>query len=579
MVREHGRPGRRRGGCGMSGVANGRTCRLCGTPLRHTFVDLGMSPLCESFLTRRAARRRWSPSIRCTSASASECLLVQLERVRAGRARSSATTPTSRRTPTRGSSTPRRYAEMMIERLGLGAEQPRRRARAQRRLPAPALRRARHSRRSASSPRRTSPRRRSSAGVETLVDVLRRRDSRASSSPRARRADLIVGNNVLAQVPDLNDFVAGIEILLAPARRRHDRVPAPRAADRGQPVRHDLPRALLVLLAHDARAALRRPRARGVRRRGAPDPRRLAADLRAARDDDAHRGRAPPSHALPARESGARLRPTRRLRALRPSGSSETKWRAARVPDRRSGATASSVVGYGAPGKGNTLLNYCGIRTDLLDYTVDRNPYKQGRFLPGTHIPIYAPERIAETRPDYILILPWNLKRRDRRAARVRLASGARSSSCRSRVRSAPWPVPRRADEGRDLLRRPRPAHARDGAAHPEADDPDRRHADPLAHHEVLRALRAHRLHPLPRATRPTSIKEYFLTLQRGALERLRALATAGEQIELLQRDIHDWRSRSSNTGLQASDRPAAQDGRSRTSATTRSSSRPTATG
>jgi hypothetical protein len=69
-----------------------------------------------------------------------------------------------------------------------------------------------------------------------------------------------------------------------------------------------------------------------------------------------------------------------------------------------------SIAGYGAPGKGNTLLNYCGIRTDFLDYTVDRNPYKQGKYLPGTHIPIHSPERIRETKPDYVLILPWNLK-------------------------------------------------------------------------------------------------------------------------------------------------------------------------
>ncbi len=67
------------------------------------------------------------------------------------------------------------------------------------------------------------------------------------------------------------------------------------------------------------------------------------------------------------------------------------------------------VVGYGAPAKGNTLLNYCGVRRDLLDYTVDMSPYKQGRYLPGTHIPVFAPERIRETRPDYVLILPWNL--------------------------------------------------------------------------------------------------------------------------------------------------------------------------
>jgi hypothetical protein len=69
-----------------------------------------------------------------------------------------------------------------------------------------------------------------------------------------------------------------------------------------------------------------------------------------------------------------------------------------------------TIVGYGAPGKGNTLLNYCGIRTDFIDYTVDRNPHKHGNFLPGTLIPIYHPDRIKETRPDYVFILPWNLK-------------------------------------------------------------------------------------------------------------------------------------------------------------------------
>jgi hypothetical protein len=69
-----------------------------------------------------------------------------------------------------------------------------------------------------------------------------------------------------------------------------------------------------------------------------------------------------------------------------------------------------SIAGYGAPAKGNTLLNYCGVGTDFIDYTVDRSPHKQGRYLPGTRIPIYAPEHISKTRPDYVLILPWNLK-------------------------------------------------------------------------------------------------------------------------------------------------------------------------
>ena len=69
------------------------------------------------------------------------------------------------------------------------------------------------------------------------------------------------------------------------------------------------------------------------------------------------------------------------------------------------------IVGYGAPAKGNTLLNYCGIRQDFLDYTVDRSPQKQGRFLPGTRIPIFTPERIMQTKPDYVLILPWNIQK------------------------------------------------------------------------------------------------------------------------------------------------------------------------
>ena len=77
------------------------------------------------------------------------------------------------------------------------------------------------------------------------------------------------------------------------------------------------------------------------------------------------------------------------------------------IQARRAG---KKVVGYGAPGKGNTLLNHCGIRPDLLAYTVDRNPYKHGRFTPGTRIPILAPERIAEDQPDYVLVLPWNLR-------------------------------------------------------------------------------------------------------------------------------------------------------------------------
>jgi hypothetical protein len=89
-------------------------------------------------------------------------------------------------------------------------------------------------------------------------------------------------------------------------------------------------------------------------------------------------------------------------------------------------ADGKSVAGYGAPGKGNTLLNHCGIRSDLLSYTVDRSPHKQGMFLPGTHIPIYAPEKLAETRPDYILVLPWNLREEITRQLEYTRSWGAR---------------------------------------------------------------------------------------------------------------------------------------------------------
>ena len=99
-------------------------------------------------------------------------------------------------------------------------------------------------------------------------------------------------------------------------------------------------------------------------------------------------------------------------RILEETGDAESAVRVHLVPKLRSllREQGKSIVGYGAPAKGNTLLNYCGVRTDLIDYTVDRSPHKQERFLPGVHLPIYSPEQIQETKPDYVLILPWNLK-------------------------------------------------------------------------------------------------------------------------------------------------------------------------
>jgi hypothetical protein len=221
-----------------------------------------------------------------------------------------------------------------------------------------------------------------------------------------KRADLLLGNNVLAQVPDLNSFVAGIKLLLA---------------DQGV-ITLEFPHLLRLIeenqfdtIYHEhfsyfslitAEAILS---AHGLRVFDVEELSTHGGSLRIyashAADDSKPTG--PRVSGLRAREESEGLGRLERY-ALFAEQVQVTKCALLEflIEAKRKGKT---VVGYGAPGKGNTLLNYCGIRTDFLDYTVDRNPYKQGKFLPGTHIPIYGPERIRQTKPDYLLILPWNL--------------------------------------------------------------------------------------------------------------------------------------------------------------------------
>ena len=305
----------------------------------------------------------------------------------------------------------------MTERFGLGRVEPRRRDRLQRRLPAPVLRRARHpgARHRAGGQRRRG--RGGEKGIPTLVRVLRRRD-RDRRSRAERQADLLLGNNVLAHVPDLNDFVGGMKMLLKPGGVITMEFPHLMRLIDEQPVRHDLPRALLLLLVlAPRRQRVRRARPAAVRRRGAADARRLAAHLRLPRR---RRGQAATERA--ARAARARGRRGLRRRS-RPTSASARGWSRTSA---RSSATlielkreGKRIVGYGAPAKGNTLLNYCGIGTDFLDYTVDLNPHKQGHLLPGTHIPIRAPgrdpRRPARRRADPAV----EPQGRDRRAARV----------------------------------------------------------------------------------------------------------------------------------------------------------------
>jgi hypothetical protein len=221
------------------------------------------------------------------------------------------------------------------------------------------------------------------------------------------RADLIIANNVLAQVPDLNDFVAGMKILLDVDGVITIEVPhllRLMAENQFDTIYHEhfsyfsLLTSEKIFTAHGLTVfdVEQLPTHGGS----------LRLFVRHTRDDGE-----------PISERLLQLRAEEAAAGLDDLGTYltfsasvvEVKHRLLDflIDVRRAG---KSVAGYGAPGKGNTLLNYCGIRTDFLDYTVDRNPYKQGRFLPGTHIPILSPERIAETQPDYIVILPWNLK-------------------------------------------------------------------------------------------------------------------------------------------------------------------------
>ena len=219
-----------------------------------------MSPLCESFLHAEQLEADGAVLSRSMRSCCERCCLVQLEafvppdEIFTEYAYFSAYS-------TAWVEHARQYVEMIRARLELGPGRPRRRARVQRRLPPAALRRHRDP-----GPRHRSGReRRRGGGGARRADarrVLRPRDRASGSSRRASARASIVGNNVLAQVPDLNDFVAGVQD--PPARRRHGdvRVPAPAAPARRAPVRHDLPRALLVLLVRDDRA--RSSRAHGL---------------------------------------------------------------------------------------------------------------------------------------------------------------------------------------------------------------------------------------------------------------------------------------------------------------------------
>jgi SAM-dependent methyltransferase len=378
-------------------------CRFCRQPLELTFVDLGMSPLCESFLPEDRLNQM-EPFFPLHVYVCGSCLLVQLEEYVSPEAIFSDYAYFSSYS-TSWLKHAKRYVDKMVSELGLTPGS--------------------HVVEVASNdgyllqyflpygivplgiePAGNVARDAEAKGVPTLVEFFTSDLARVLVSD-GHASDLVIGNNVLAQVPNLRDFVEALSILLKP----------------GGVLTLEFPHILRLIdgnqfdtIYHEHFSyfsLLTTERILGAHGMTVFDVEELTTHggslrIYARHAEDESRAVTPRTDRL------RQVELERGLGSLAGYGSfaarvEKTKRDLLRflIEAKDSG---KSVVGYGAPGKGNTLLNYCGIRTDLVEYTVDRNPHKWSMFLPGTHIPIFEPDRLAETRPDYVLVLPWNLK-------------------------------------------------------------------------------------------------------------------------------------------------------------------------
>jgi hypothetical protein len=222
-----------------------------------------------------------------------------------------------------------------------------------------------------------------------------------------RQADLLAGNNVLAQVPDLCDFVAGMKILLKPngvLTLEFPHLLRLMESKQFDTIYHEHFSYFSFLTAEKIFAAF------GLVLFDVEELATHGGSLRifGRHQEDSSKPITQRVIAMRELEQGAGLMHIESYRSFAEMVKRTKQELLQQLIEIKK--ARKSIVAYGAPGKGNTLLNYCGIGTDFLDYAVDRNPYKQGRYTPGMHIPIFAPSKIAETRPDYLLILPWNLK-------------------------------------------------------------------------------------------------------------------------------------------------------------------------
>jgi C-methyltransferase C-terminal domain/Putative zinc binding domain/Methyltransferase domain len=378
-------------------------CRFCSAPVHHTFVDLGMSPLCESYVPAERLNAM-EPFYPLHAKICERCLLVQLEEFVAADEIFTEYAYFSSYSDSWVAHA-RAYVEMAIERFGLGPDSLVVELASndgyllqhvvERGIPALGIEPAANVAVAARE-----------KGIETVVEFFGR-ELAARLVAEGRRADLLAANNVMAHVPDLNDFVGGMEPLLAPQGVVTIEVPhLLRLVEDNQfdTIYHEHFSYFSLLTARKVLAA------HGLEAFDVDELKSHGGSLRiyAQRRSTGRRPVGPKVEALLERERGLGF-DTLEGHSGFSARVEETKWKLLEflVGCRRDG---KRVAGYGAPGKGNTLLNYCGIRTDLLEFTVDRNPYKQGMFLPGTHIPIRHPEALEQARPDYILILPWNLK-------------------------------------------------------------------------------------------------------------------------------------------------------------------------
>jgi hypothetical protein len=378
-------------------------CRFCGESLRFTFVDLGMSPLCESFLSIDEINEM-EPFYPLHVYVCEKCYLVQLEEY---------VSPEHIFTEYAYFSSyavtwlqhAENYTRLMTERFNLSGESFVVEVASndgyllqyfvRNRIPVLGIEPAKNVARVAID-----------KGVPTLTEFFSVRLAKQLCD-KGKWADLIVGNNVLAQVPDVNDFVGGMKILLKPTGVITIEFPhLMRLMQENQfdTIYHEHFSYFSFIAAQEIFAAhgitlfdveelpTHGGSLRIYGRHSDYDALRQTDRVKEMHDREVNAGLTKMEHYA---AFGEQVKETKR------------KLLDFLIEAKRQG---KSIAGYGAPGKGNTLLNYCGIRTDFVDYTVDRNPYKHGKFLPGTHIPIYPPEKIQETKPDYVFILPWNFK-------------------------------------------------------------------------------------------------------------------------------------------------------------------------